>query len=178
MRLKIKLSKKRLREALEFAKKRNAKAKKFGSRTYDGKNNSLEIHQIGIVAELAVATLFGVDFDHRIFDNSGDDGNDLTLPNVGICAIKATTYKDNSYLRAEVARHLDTIGVYIACYVNKSDLSDVWIVGWEYGNEVAKVKQRKLMRYGPWNYIIEEKDLRDPKELVTIVNKGQKNGKL
>ena len=176
LRLKVELATKRLSEALVFAEKRNAKAKRFGSRTYDGKNNSLEIHKIGIIAELAVATLFKTDFDKRIFDNSGDDGTDLILPNVGICAIKATTYKDNSYLRAEVARHLDTIGVYIACYVNKLDLSDVWIVGWEYGNEVAKIKQRKLSRYCPWNYIIEEKDLRDPEELVRIVSKGQKNG--
>jgi len=168
MRLKIKLKPKVLKEALDFAEKRNKKEKRFGGKTYNDKHTALQAHSIGIIAEAAVASLFGLDFDKRVFEGSGDDGIDLTLPKVGICAIKCTTYSDNPYLRAEVRHHTDDIGVYVACYVNKDDLKDVWIIGWEYGVEVAKRKPRKLMRYGPWNYIIEEKDLRDPQELVKI----------
>jgi hypothetical protein len=169
-RIRIPLTQTELDHAFNIAKQRNQKEKRFGAMTYENKRGGLEAHRIGIVAEAAIAKLFNTKLDQKIYELSGDSGVDLVLPNVGECAVKATTYHKKPYLRAEVEHHRDDIGAYIACYVNPKTY-DVWFIGWISGEELdnKEIEQGKLTPNGPLNYIVREHQLHDPQELVELV---------
>ena len=67
-RVKIDLPVEKLNEAIEIAKKRDAKKEKFGSKSYNNTYRSSEdVHIVGAVGEAAVAHFFGVDMDKTIF---------------------------------------------------------------------------------------------------------------
>jgi hypothetical protein len=167
-RIQIKLTDDEVQTVRDLAAQRNLKAKRFGSKTYNGKNTSAETHILGLAGEFAIAKLCGVPVDSRIYSSHGDDGTDLVLPGIGNVAIKTTTYVDKPLLRAEVHRHKDVIDYYIACYVNANDISDVWFIGWATTEEVLNAKQRKFLRYGPTNYVLTEEQMRDPNDLIKM----------
>lgn len=160
---------------MQMAKQRNGKEKRFGSRTYADKQSGLMAHTIGIVAELAVADLFKVKFDDRIFDSHGDDGVDLVLPVVGCTSVKATTYLKEPFLRVEIKKASPIICVYIGCAVNSSNLRKIYMFGWQYRNVVETSKQKKFSQYGPVNYVLDTSQLRDPQELIEIVNSKEES---
>jgi hypothetical protein len=173
MRKQIKLNAKDMLMVAALATQRNQKQSRFGSMTYGDKRGSEEAHLIGLAAEVAISKLFNVEVDNRVYANKGDDGTDLVIPNVGIISIKSTTYGDDPYLRAEVKHHNTKTDCYIACYVNKNDISDVWFLGWATADEVTNAPQRKFMRYGPTNYVLKESELRSPDDLILLSKRGQ-----
>lgn len=174
--LDISISPSTLKLGLQFAEQRNKKARRFGDKTYANKQGGLMAHSIGIVAELAVANLFQVKFDDRIFDNHGDDGVDLVLPVVGCTAVKATTYLKDPLLRVEIKRAFPIISIYIGCAVDSANLRKVYMFGWQYSVLVEAAKQRKFSQYGPLNYVLDESQLRNPEELIEIVKEGNGSG--
>lgn len=162
MRVKIRLTNKEVEYVNQIAHQRNKKEKRFGGKTYNNKLNSEKAHLIGLAAEFAIAQLFGVQIDDKIYHNHGDSGIDLILSIKGTqvkVAVKATTYQAEPFLRAEVKHNKPEIDIYILCYVNKEDISDVEFVGWQYRQVVEKAKIRKFSQYGPQNYVLTEKEL-------------------
>lgn len=168
MRIKAKLKPKEVAYVKALAAKRNAKEKRFGGKTYNDTMTSQYAHTIGLAAEFAVAKLLDLQLDDNIYDNHGDPGVDLTIvidgKELGI-AVKATTYKEDPFLRAEVKRNFENIDIYILCYVNKDNIADVEIIGWQYRTVVEKAKIRKFGRFGPQNYVLTEKELKGIHEL-------------
>ena len=146
---------------LELAKKRNAKESKFGAMTYGNKRGGLEAHLIGIIPEIAVARILGVNVDERIFDNHGDDGVDL-VSEVGKIGVKTTTYGNDPFLRVELEHFADSIDFYILCYYEpQKDKLKVEIIGWASKDEVSKAPQRRFLRNGPMNYVLTEECLHE-----------------
>ena len=170
--IKLKLSDDELTEAIGYANSRNKKEKRFGSGTYRKDMTAIKAHTIGIVAEVAISKLFGVDFDRNVYKNHGDYGVDLVLPGIGSVAIKTTTYVDEPLLRAEVKHDKEKLAAYICCSVDPSDIKTIFFVGWVYREELIASPVRKLSRYGPQNYIVEEEDLRNPEELLKIAGRN------
>lgn len=168
MRVRIRLTPKEVDYVHNMAKQRNKKAKRFGSKTYNDTMTSEKAHMIGLAAEFAVAQLLDLKIDDAIYDNHGDCGVDLQIKiddkDMGI-AVKATTYCEVPFLRAEVDRNIPEIGIYVLCYVNKDDISDIEIIGWQYREIVEKAKVRKFGRYAPKNYVLTEQELRGIDEL-------------
>ncbi len=158
-RIKIRLPKKQREYALDLAKQRNKKEKRFGGKTYNDTMTAQDSHNMGIIAEAAVAYYLGVEISSRIFHNKGDDGVDLVCPVYGNIAVKSTSYFDDPFLRAEVKRDFEHINTYILCYVSK-DLKDIWIIGQIPRSELhIKGKRKKLGRFLPENWIAKESDL-------------------
>ena len=161
-RVKIDLPVEKLNEAIEIAKKRDAKKEKFGSKSYNNTYRSSEdVHIVGAVGEAAVAHFFGVDMDKTIFQEHGDAGVDNSVEGCGNIEVKTTTYWKDPYLRVPAYRPNKEIDYYVLCYVDKKDYSNVWIVGAAKRDEVVKKTKRRLYRDGPLNYILEEKELED-----------------
>ena len=159
-RVQVKLPKKILDEAIDIAKQRDLKKKKFGSKSYNNSYRSSEdVHIVGAVGEAAVAHFFGVEMDKTIFHEHGDAGVDNTVKGYGNIEIKTTTYWKNPYLRVPAYRPNKDINHYILCYVDKKDYSNVWIIGVAKKEDVVKQTKRRLCKDGPLNYIVEEKEL-------------------
>lgn len=152
-RIKIELPEELTKKILATALSRNGKEKRFGGMNYGKVRGSLQAHLIGMTAEVAVAHYFNVEFDERIFHNRGDDGKDLTLPNYGVTQVKSTTYWSDPWLRAEIEHDKDYIDTYLLVYVDKEDLSCVWMIGWLPRAEVIKKPQKRLVDDGPLNYV-------------------------
>ena len=146
--------------ALELALQRNKKEKRFGGKTYNNTMTAQNSHNMGILAEAAVAHHYNVDIDSRIFNNKGDDGVDLVIPRFGNVAVKSTTYWDEPLLRAEVKRDYDIIDYYFLVYVSKA-LDETWLIGYTTRTDLhAKGVQKKLGRFLPLNWIMTEKNLK------------------
>jgi len=123
----------------------NKKEKRFGAMTYSGgkiTRQSLEAHVIGMVAELAVAHYF--DIDRRIFEDHGDDGQDLFLPHYGITQVKSTTYWKDPWLRAEVKHDHEEIQTYMLACVNPHNYNRIELIGQLPRNEVIKLPKKKM----------------------------------
>lgn len=163
MRIKVKLKPQEIEYIKGLSEQRNAKEKRFGAKTYNNKLTGQGAHLIGLAAEFAVSQLFNLKLDDAIYHNRGDSGVDLKISfdnkTMGI-AVKATTYRDEPFLRAEVKHNNDKIDIYILCYVNKDDVSEVELVGWQYRTIVEKAKIRKFSQFGPQNYVLKETELR------------------
>jgi len=141
---------------LEVAKARNAKEKRFGAMTYNGKRGSLEAHIIGILPEAAVAKYFDRTIDPTIYENSGDSGVDLTdIPGYGNVGVKATTYRP-AWLRVEVEHFSDDVQTYVCCYYDPGKPKEVWIEGYATHDEVAAAPQGRCMNGGPLNYLVKK----------------------
>lgn len=164
-RLKIETTKEQRQRAESIAYARNKKEQKFGAMTYGGKRSGIEAHLLGVIVELVVAEYFGVDVDTRVFNNSGDDGTDLVLPNYGRTQIKGTTYWTKPWLRAEVEHDHVGIDTYFLAYVNP-DISEVWLIGWLPRSEVILKPKKTLVDDGPLNYIAKETELNTFEENV------------
>jgi len=86
----VKLSREDIQRALDLAEKRNDSAIDegvvFGSRT------ALSSHQIGLLGELAVARLYGLNVDANAY-TQGDDGTDLSLHGTTIDVKSTATRK-------------------------------------------------------------------------------------
>lgn len=160
-RIPIDLPQDKREEALDLAKQRNKKEKRFGGKTYNDTMTAQDSHNMGIIAEAAVAHYLGVDIDRRIFNNRGDDGVDLVCPRFGNIAVKSTSYYDDPYLRAEVKRDFDIIDTYILVYVAPT-LDKIELVGYISRKDLhTKGKRKKLGRFLPENWICKEGDLNE-----------------
>lgn len=165
MRIKIDLPPELRQEALDLAKERNKKEKRFGGKTYNGTMTAQNSHDMGLLAEMAVSFYLGIEVDKRIFHNKGDDGIDLVHQKLGNIAVKSTSYEVDPYLRAEVKRDFDIIDNYILCYVSK-DLQDIYIIGYISRTDLhTRGVKKKLGRFLPENWIVGEKDLKCVKSL-------------
>jgi hypothetical protein len=159
MRVKVKLTPKQLEYALDLARQRNKKEKRFGGKTYNDTMTATDSHTIGMIGESIAAKYLKVKVDSRIFHNKGDDGIDLTTPGGLRIAVKTTTYKDKPFLRAEVKRDFEEIDIYILCYVSK-DLQETYIIGYITRDKLHQVgKQKKFGRFLPLNWVCVETDL-------------------
>lgn len=160
-RIPIDLPQDKREEALDLAKQRNKKEKRFGGKTYNDTMTAQDSHNMGIIAEAATAHFLGVDIDRRIFNNKGDDGVDLVCPKFGNIAVKSTSYYDDPYLRAEVKRDFEIIDTYILVYVSPT-LDKIELVGYISRKDLhTKGKQKKLGRFLPTNWICKERDLNE-----------------
>jgi hypothetical protein len=158
-RIKINMPPELVEKINRLAGARNKKEKRFGGMNYGNVRGSLQAHVIGMTAEAAVAHHFGADVDERIFHNKGDDGRDLELPTYGVTQVKSTTYWSDPWLRAEIEHDKDYIQTYLLVYVDKEDLSCVWMIGWLPRTEVVTKPKKQLVEHGPWNYVVPEKEL-------------------
>jgi hypothetical protein len=176
-RVKVEIPKELTEKIKQIAGDRNKKEKRFGGMNYGDVRGSLQAHVIGMTAEAAVAQYFGVDVDERIFHNKGDDGKDLILPDpFRVTQVKSTTYWSEPWLRAEIEHDKEYIDTYMLVYVDKEDLSCVWIVGWLPRSEVIKLPKKQLVKGGPMNYVAAEKELMpvnpiDQPEIGDLTNK-------
>lgn len=85
----VELSHERIQKALRLAEQRNDSYKAIdGGVVFGDDRDSLTNHQIGLLGEIAVASLYGIPIDDGIYSN-GDDGTDTTLLGKGI-DVKAT----------------------------------------------------------------------------------------
>jgi len=157
------LSKDQIKLARDLATKRNAKSARFGSKTYNDKHKSEDVHFMGVLSELAVALVCKTKLDTNIYNNKGDEGFDLVLPKLGRCNVKTTTYKDDPFLRVEVNKFKECVDSYILCVWDKNKSKEVQIIGYATKMDILKAPQKRLMRYGPLNYILTEKDLKSLK---------------
>jgi hypothetical protein len=144
--------------ALSFAAKRNVKEKEFGPMTYGNRLTGLQAHIIGVVAEMAVAQHFGVEFDRSILPK-GDNGIDLVLPVLGKTNVKCTTY-DPPLLRVEVEHMTNEVDSYILVYVNPKNTSQGWLIGCATREEVKQGRKVQFVAGRPTNYVLEEHPLR------------------
>lgn len=158
-RIKIDMPPELVEKITSLAGARNKKEKRFGGMNYGNVRGSLQAHVIGMTAEAAVAHYFGVDVDERIFHNKGDDGKDLVIPGFGVTQVKSTTYWSEPWLRAELEHDKDYIETYLLVYVDKEDLSCVWMIGWLPRHVVVTLPKKRLVDRGPLNYVAAEKDL-------------------
>jgi hypothetical protein len=159
----ITLTARQLTLALSLAKRRNEKELRFGARTYGEVQGGLKAHEIGLVAEVAVAVYFGVQVDDTILER-GDDGIDLVLPEpYGVCGVKATTYPDDPLLRVEQEHLCDKVDSYILVYV-REDLAQVSLIGWATRGEVKTGMIKQFVPGGPVNYVLYETELHQVKE--------------
>ena len=161
--IRIVLPRDKVAEVKQLASQRNRKEEKFGAMTYGGERGSCEAHLIGLFAEMAAAVYFGVNVDSRIFEDHGDDGEDLVLPGYGVTQIKASTY-DPPWLRAEVQHDHPGIETYMVAIVKREQVhstyeGDVEVVlsGW-LPREKVITKKPKVIR-GPLSYVWEEREL-------------------
>jgi hypothetical protein len=165
-RIDITLSSTELKEAKTLGKRRSKKEARFGRGFFD--RPSVIGHTYGVVSEWGCAKLFGIDFDRRIFDDHGDDGFDLVLPGTYSCEVKTTSYTIAPMLRVEVNKINEEIDIYIACCINRYTLQ-CWFFGWTEQNYVKRAEKKQLRSDGPLNYILTERELRDPLELLIKV---------
>jgi hypothetical protein len=88
-----------LYDCWQLARQRNQKTTRFGMHPGNwGRKSSLEIHYEGIVAELAVARLLGLDINRHIFDRGGDNqAPDLVLPDGRTIEVKFRGRKGDDF---------------------------------------------------------------------------------
>ena len=84
----VELTTEDIQRALELAEKRNDSYKAIDGGLVFGNRDALTSHQIGLLGELAVAKLYGIDIDGSTYQR-GDDGKDHSLFGVDI-DVKAT----------------------------------------------------------------------------------------
>jgi len=106
----VELTTEDIQRALELAEKRNDSYKAIDGGLVFGNRDALTSHQIGLLGELAVAKLYGIDIDGSTYQR-GDDGKDHSLFGVDI-DVKATAtekvrcpdllVRSNKPLRAEL----------------------------------------------------------------------------
>ncbi|GAB3705154.1 hypothetical protein [Halorubrum pallidum] len=84
----VELTTEDIQRALELAEKRNDSYKAIDGGLVFGNRDALTSHQIGLLGELAVAKLYGIDIDGSTY-RRGDDGKDHSLFGVDI-DVKAT----------------------------------------------------------------------------------------
>lgn len=160
----IVLPRDKVAEVKQLASQRNRKEETFGARTYDGVCESYEAHLMGAFGEMAAAIHFGVDVDRRIFDEHGDDGEDLLLPVYGVTQIKATSYHLYPWLRAEVCHDRPSIQTYMAAAVEKRYVHpeyegdvEVKLIGWLPREKV--ITRRPEVIRGPLSYVWKDWEL-------------------
>jgi hypothetical protein len=161
MRIPIKITQTQLKKLQDLAKARNAKSKRFGEQTYNNKQTGNDTHLIGLLGEFAVSQHFEVPLDENIYDNHGDVGADFVLEELGRTEVKTTTYISEPLLRVPIDSISKKTDAYILCAIDKKDYSRVYIIGWLNAKKVIQAKQKKLSRYGPKNYIVEENQLKN-----------------
>ncbi|MCQ4334927.1 hypothetical protein KM295_15860 [Natronomonas sp. F2-12] len=88
----VKLSREDIRRALDLAEKRNDSAIDEG--VVFGDQTALSSHQTGLLGELAVARLYGLNVDENAY-KQGDDGIDLSLHGTSI-DVKSTATRQMS----------------------------------------------------------------------------------
>ena len=169
-RITIKLTPQEIKKAKSIAKKRDAKKAKFGAGRYGAcssktrTGSSENSHFIGLLGEIATAKYFDVKIDTKIYDNHGDDGIDLEIPDLGKTQVKTTTYTNKPLLRIPCGTEKDVekiepVDTYICCCVDKSDYSEVDLVGFIDKDLAVKAKKVQFIQRGPINYVIEEDKL-------------------
>lgn len=106
----VELTTEDIQRALELAEKRNDSYKAIDGGLVFGNRDALTSHQIGLLGELAVAKLYGIDIDGSTYQR-GDDGKDHSLFGVDIDVKSTATEKvrcpdllvrSNKPLRAEL----------------------------------------------------------------------------
>jgi len=141
---------------LKNSKARNAKEKKFGAMTYNGKRGGQEAHDIGILGEGAVAKYFGRMIDTTVHENCGDNGVDLTdIPGYGNVGVKTTTYRP-AWLRVEVEHFSADVDNYVCCYYDPGKPNEVWIEGYSTHDEVAAAPVGRCGPGLPLNHLVKE----------------------
>lgn len=148
--------------AAELARRRNLKEEHFGAMTYAGSSKhhgGYSAHLLGIVPELAVSLVFGVQVDERIYRYRGDDGLDLVLPHLGKTGVKGTTYTERPWMRVEVEHFREDLDAYLCVSVNQDSPAEVWLVGWATPERVKQVPPRPCAVGLHENYILREDEL-------------------
>lgn len=157
--IKIKITKKLRTEAETLGKARNEKSKRFGQRLYSETSkikSGNETHYLGVIAELTVAKYFSIEMNKEIYDSHGDCGHDLIIPGLGKTELKTTTYVNDPFLRAELKKDHEGIDNYLLVAV---DDDYAYIIGYIPRSELILLKPRKLLKFGPVNYIATTKEL-------------------
>tara|TARA_Y100000593_G_scaffold94271_1_gene192580 strand:+ start:10356 stop:10979 length:624 start_codon:yes stop_codon:yes gene_type:complete len=122
-------------------------------------------HKLGLIGEVAVAQYFGVSIDENIYDDHGDDGTDLVIPELGgRVDVKTTPYCHDPYLRVPMGKPKDkekmkNVDAYVSCCYDKSKPNMVQIIGWQKKEIVIKSEKKRFLDQGPLNYKLEEHEL-------------------
>lgn len=158
----VELSAKHIRRSGELAIDRNESYRQIDGGSVFGENDSLTSHQIGILGEMAVATLYPTDIDTEAYE-FGDCGIDLDL--WGATAdVKATTTRKMKYPQLLVCGDNElTSDLYFVTHITNWGPNGARIRVLGYGTkDLVKSKTPRRHPGSTKNYVIEPGELTLP----------------
>ncbi len=155
----IELSREDIQRALKLAEQRNNSYSAIDGGVVFGDRNSLTSHQIGLLGELAVAKLYGIDIDSEIYE-WGDGGRDHLLCKMELDTKSTATTKiqrPELLVRADKELQAD---LYIRAHIINWDSSGahVRLIGCA-PREVVEAQKPRCHPGSTENYVVSPEDM-------------------
>jgi len=168
----VKFSDEELLKLFRLARQRNdPKQRKWKSQGWNRNKSALAGHYDGIMAEMAVAKLLGVEINEEIYEG-GDDGSDLVLPDGRTIQVKHRGQRDWDYAlnSADLDDFITDIGV-LCQPTPEYDDDAVDVVGYITKEQFAERAFRTnfLKKPNGWRLAVQQKDMEPIEALLGVL---------